>query len=100
MEKFMPLRYTGPVMSRLGFVFAFVVLACGVSPSACTPSSPLRDAGSDAATAADGPALGADMSTDPVVGRSCGPGAYCPCGYFCPAGKCEVADFHPPCDMH
>jgi hypothetical protein len=46
-----------------------------------------------------------DMATvdmtpvDPIVGKACGgsTGMFCPCGYFCPAGKCEVADFHPPC---
>lgn len=42
---------------------------------------------------------GADLCVDPIVGRACGPGNYCPCGYFCPAGSCEVADFHPPCDL-
>lgn len=63
---------------------------------ACTPLPPTpADASLDAPLAlTDG---GADA--DPVVGRACGPGSYCPCGYFCPAGRCEVAEFHPPCDL-
>ncbi len=40
---------------------------------------------------------GSDGPVDPIVGRSCGPSSFCPCGYFCPRGTCEVSDFHPAC---
>ena len=47
---------------------------------------------------ADGGACTDMGSLDPIVGRPCGPGlGYCPCGYFCPMARCEVAELHPPC---
>lgn len=82
------------------WALALLLLAC-TDPA---PAPPPRDGGQ-----ADGPVCGdgggADLCParpdlpDPIVGRACGPGNFCPCGYFCPQGVCEVADFHPPCDM-
>lgn len=79
---------------------SFFVLALSLSGCPNPLPSPAADAGVDAQpnTCSDG-GIGDMCSRDPVVGRSCGPGNYCPCGYFCPSGTCEVADFHPACDM-
>lgn len=82
--------------------FLLIGTLCGCPDG--TPS-PGRDGGGDAGIVDGGPSACSDGGNqdmcykDPVVGRSCGPGNYCPCGYFCPAGTCEVAEFHPACDM-
>lgn len=66
--------------------------ACVPTPMPPTPT-PMTDGGSCAGDAGD-----AGLCSDPVVGRPCGPAHYCPCGYLCFTNKCEVADFHPPCE--
>jgi hypothetical protein len=70
--------------------------------AACPPAGGSSDGG-PTMDGSDGGMCGGELGSagcvDPVVGRACGPGSSCPCGYFCPAGRCEVADFHPPCDM-
>ncbi len=76
----------------------FLLVACAGAVAGCGDDSP--GSGADLSFV-DGPsapdfAQGPDLR-DPIAGRPCGPGNYCPCGYFCPIDRCEVADFHPPC---
>lgn len=63
--------------------------------------SPVSDGAVDGAPNSCGDGGSGDMcsSKDPVVGQPCGPGNYCPCGYFCPSGTCQIAHFHPACDL-
>lgn len=73
------------------------LLLCLLAASACRGGSS-TDMALSKTDGGDGGAP-ADMSAeDPIVGRPCGTGVgSCPCGYFCPMGRCEVAELHPPC---
>lgn len=83
-------------MMKHGIMLWYLVFSLGCT-AASSPSS-LVDGG-DGFQASCGDGGSPDLCGDPVVGRKCGPGNYCPCGYFCPSGTCEISDFHPPCDM-
>ncbi len=82
-----------------GLHLLLLIVAFGGCPNP-TPS-PVSDGAVDGAPNSCGDGGSGDMcsSKDPVVGQPCGPGNYCPCGYFCPSGTCQIADFHPACDL-
>jgi hypothetical protein len=73
----------------------WLLCACAATP--LPPAPPTPPAAATDGGSCPGDAGNAGVCGDPVVGRSCGPATFCPCGYLCFMGKCEVADFHPPC---